>query len=457
MLFMLQSVSTESGISIAGRLPDRDVDIRSLFNLKRNWQCLVLRPAFHDPVVDGVRALAVCWVVAWHLVYFHRGFFKIEVVRICANPWLTWISRGDLGVDLFFVISGFLIGSILFSELRRSGEILMYRFYVRRFLRLTPVYAIAMLLGLFFLSEVPKNARNMWANLLYVNNFLSVEKQYMGWCWSLAIEEQFYVLVPGFILLFVRRGDGRMWYLVSLLLLSGFIRLVVMRTHGMIPPFRDEPYSKPWVKYYNAEYQNLYTRFGGLLAGVIGAYLVLYRPSLIDRFFARTKLINAICILSLLVIVPIAYVSLDSGFFEFMPPLARQVWYSLHRDIFSVTVMFLVLAATNSNGKIAATIRWLLSWKSFYPIAQLYYSVYLLHPMVMLWLFPKTSRLFRGNLGPYGAMAAGDVIALIMIFSGAAMLYLLVEKPSMLARSLPVVRKLTDYPAKESPDRHIHE
>ena len=56
------------------------------------------------------------------------------------------------------------------------------------------------------LMEFPPcmNANNMWANLFYVNNFLPINRQYMGWCWSLAIEEQFYLILPGFILLVMR-------------------------------------------------------------------------------------------------------------------------------------------------------------------------------------------------------------------------------------------------------------
>ena len=120
-----------------------------------------------------------------------------------------------MGVDLFFVISGYLIGTILLSEYRTSGRLQIKRFYVRRFLRLMPVYTVAMIAGLYFVHNIPReavlmefppfmNANNMWANFLYVNNFLPINRQYMGWCWSLAIEEQFYLILPGFILIVMR-------------------------------------------------------------------------------------------------------------------------------------------------------------------------------------------------------------------------------------------------------------
>ncbi len=53
-----------------------------------------------------------------------------------------------------------------------------------------------------------RNADNVWANLLYVNNFLPCERQYMAWCWSLAIEEQFYLILPGFILVVMRADEA---------------------------------------------------------------------------------------------------------------------------------------------------------------------------------------------------------------------------------------------------------
>lgn len=57
------------------------------------------------------------------------------------------------------------------------------------------------------------NADNSWANLLYVNNFLPMAQQYGGWCWSLAIEEQFYLLLPACILLFIGLGKGWVCFL----------------------------------------------------------------------------------------------------------------------------------------------------------------------------------------------------------------------------------------------------
>ena len=430
------------------------VDV-GLFDLRRNWKALTERPEFHDPVVDGVRALAILWVMSYHLVLFHLGSFTAEAIGIATGRWTQWTSRGDMGVDLFFVISGYLIGTILLSEYRKSGRIQILRFYVRRFMRLTPVYAVAMIVGLYFVHNIPReavlmefppwmNANHMWANFLYVNNFLPINRQYMGWCWSLAIEEQFYLVLPGFILL-VMRVARPMRMLGALMLLAGIIRWIVIDRNGFVPPFLDLPNMQSWVDRFSIEYDNLYTRYGALLSGVIGAYLTVYHRDRVARFFSRTRLVNALAILAIAIIIPTAYFAMSSPLFNEVPVSARKLYYSHHRDVFAICVMFLVLAASYSVGVVGSGVRRILSWKVLFPIAQVSYSLYLVHEMMMLWLFPKTAKLLGASLGPYATMATASVIAIVMSFGAATILYLLVEQPSMRARSLPIIRRLTGH------------
>jgi peptidoglycan/LPS O-acetylase OafA/YrhL len=429
-----------------------------LFDLRRNWKALTERPAFHDPVIDGVRALAILWVMSYHLVLFHVGSFTAEAIALAGGRWTQWTSRGDMGVDLFFVISGYLIGTILLTEYRSSGEIRIPRFYVRRFMRLTPVYVVAMIAGLYFVHNIPRegvlmhfppwmNADNMWANLLYVNNFLPVNRQYMGWCWSLAIEEQFYLLLPGFLLIAMRVARP-MWILGTFMVLAGIIRWIVIDRHGFVPPFLDLPDMQSWVDRFTIEYQNLYTRYGALLSGVIGAYLTTYHKERVIRFFSRTGTVNVLAGLSLAIIFFTGYFAMSSPLFYDVPVTARKLYYSHHRDVFALCVMFLILAATHSSAAAGTGLRRFLSGKILFPIAQVSYSLYLVHEMFMLWLFPKTARLLGAALGAYPTMAIASVIAIVMSFAGATLLFVFVEQPSMRARSLPFIRRLTERSAK---------
>jgi peptidoglycan/LPS O-acetylase OafA/YrhL len=421
-----------------------------MFSPRHDWKHLAKRPEFQEPVIDGVRAIAILWVLAFHLVFYHSYALPAQARAILTNPATAWIARGTLGVDLFFVISGFLMGSILFGEFKKSGDLIFSRFYVRRLLRLIPVYTAAMVIALYFLHSLPGlprwgNAENSWANILYVNNFLPYSKQYMTWCWSLAIEEQFYLLLPACILVFMGLGKGRVWILVSLLVLSGVIRYVIIHIYGVVPPFRSAPYTPRFNYMVDVEYDKPYMRFGGLLAGTAGAYLSCYRMPELKRFFARRGLITAICLGCFAVMAHIALTPNGSQFFDRIPYLAREIWWALHRDVFSLAAIFLILAAIHTPALFGDWFRQLLAWKGFYSVAQLSYSIYLVSEMVFRWLFPRIAPLFAPSLGGFVTMALDSAIGLLMTFLIAASLYVTIERPCMRMRSHPIVLNLIDF------------
>ena len=146
------------------------------------------------PALDGVRALAVAAVLA-----FHGG--------------LAVLPGGFLGVDAFFVLSGYLITSLLLAEWQRSGGIDVVAFWTRRIRRLLPalvvvVGAVALAAPVLVTSgEVLQLRRAAWATLLYANNWQMVLEgddyfartaapDPLEHTWSLAIEEQFYLVWP---------------------------------------------------------------------------------------------------------------------------------------------------------------------------------------------------------------------------------------------------------------------
>lgn len=104
--------------------------------------------------------------------------------------------------------------------------------------------------------------------------------------------------------------------------------------------------------------------------------------------------------------------------------------------------MFLLLAATYAPDLLGGRLRSFLSWRGFYPIAQLSYSVYLVYEMVFVWLFPSTAPLLAGRLGAHGTMVADGLVGLALTLVLSAMLYVTVEKPCMEMRSLPMIRDL---------------
>ncbi len=413
------------------------------------------RPGFHEPVVDGVRAIAILWVFLLHIVFFHIGAFPDRVLDIFNGTFTQWIGQGDLGVDIFFVISGYLIGTILLKELRRTHRIDMRRFYGRRFLRLIPVYAIAMGLGVYFLRNIPKSAILMdiapsgnieyaWTNLLYVNNFVTISKQYMCWCWSLAIEEQFYAIVPFFLLMVVGRSKRPLVWMLVLLFMSGLIRLAIICGYGIVPPFNDTPDIPDWSLRFDAIYDKLHMRYGGLLAGVIGAYCSLFHTDAVVRFFSNSFRTTVIGLISLMLFGAIAILSFGEEWFASLPRLFSQVIHSHFCDVFSIAVLFIMLIAIHGCGVLARVMNQLLSTRILYPISQLSYSIYLLHEMFMLWLFPKTTPWLVDSFGfgPNAVMVVNGISVTVLTLAASAFLYVTVERPCMDYRKSPLFCRL---------------
>ncbi|MEZ5376377.1 MAG: acyltransferase [Acidimicrobiales bacterium] len=154
-----------------------------------------VQPLGFVPALDGVRALAVLIVVA-----YHGDWFRIQ--------------GGFIGVDVFFVLSGFLITRLLVDEHARFGEISLRSFYLRRALRLFPALAglvagVALAAALLDAPALEDNltARSLWA-ISYVTNWHDVVTHTHGGpfshTWSLSVEEQFYIVWPVVVIALLR-------------------------------------------------------------------------------------------------------------------------------------------------------------------------------------------------------------------------------------------------------------
>jgi len=161
----------------------------------------------HIGALDGIRAVAVLAVMA-----FHFG--------------ISWMGGGLLGVDIFFVLSGFLITSLLVAEFNRRSTISFRHFYERRARRLLPALGLCMLLVAayaFWMAEpatVSTIRGDALSTLLYVANWrfvLSDQSYFVHYgppspvlqTWSLSVEEQFYLIWPAVCLLVLRRWGAR--------------------------------------------------------------------------------------------------------------------------------------------------------------------------------------------------------------------------------------------------------
>ncbi|MEO7754699.1 MAG: acyltransferase family protein [Terracoccus sp.] len=179
--------------------------------------------------LDGLRAIAIVAVLVFHL-----------------NP--AWLPGGFLGVDVFFVVSGFLITTLLVHEHRRSGRIDFARFWVRRARRLLPALVLTVTVSVLIARTVSADllvniGRQIGGALTFSTNWVEIlagssyfdqtaPQLFMNF-WSLAVEEQFYLLWPLTVLLLLSVGSSRVRTLVALGLAAGStVLMAVLYTPG---------------------------------------------------------------------------------------------------------------------------------------------------------------------------------------------------------------------------------
>ena len=170
------------------------------------------------PTLDGWRALSVIAVILYH---GRSGFF-----RSCSL--LTRLSsHGELGVDIFFAISGFLICGLLLQEYHRHGGISLRRFYIRRCFRILPPYyaVLAVLCTISLLGTIQVNCSYLSSCLLFYRNYKPLGMDYQGGFytahfWSLAVEEHFYLIWPILLIAAKPKRAGKVVFVFAMVVFA---------------------------------------------------------------------------------------------------------------------------------------------------------------------------------------------------------------------------------------------
>ncbi len=307
----------------------------------------------YRPHLDGLRAVAVYLVVL-----FHAG----------SDPF----SAGYIGVDVFFVLSGFLVTRLLLADIDRSGSIQFSRFYSRRFRRLLPAAFVALIVtGVVYTAiasplEVSQAVSSFKAAFLYSTNWFFIHEQtnYFGadisanpvlHFWSLAVEEQFYLVWPlalGGAVALTRRLDNEQ-------------RMRILRAGVVIGALASAIWalslksSNPNRAYYGTD-----ARAYELLAG---AFIALV-PTLIDTVKRFRRSLQAATVLSLLAVL-----------------LSASSWGgydAIERGIAAtVATCVLIVAVEAADGGL---VKRALSTRSMVYLGKISYGTYLWHWLVIL-------------------------------------------------------------------------
>jgi len=419
------------------------------WDLRRNLRSLVQGSSRSQlEVLDGLRAWAVLWVISVHCCQFigieygtdAKGVFTWRAGEARKLLWgyfpMQLPLAGDMGVDVFFVLSGFLIYRMLTIELARDGHVHFGKFMLRRWLRIFPAYAFALLVN--NAPALPPCQKWGWTNLLFINNMIGPQvgdpfTSCMGHTWSIALEMQFYLFSPLLVGLMVGGAGGAaecrngsagawpskltIWLPLSLVVMSLALRAILVfatsDAEGMwVPP---DP---------SIIYDKLYTRCSPYLFGLLAAAAHQSEAPIFPRWLNESFASSAAGALTL----ALCFTGSGNAFVQRQPPAFNLMLVLFARALLGLCIAVVLVQMLRGKCHILARI---LSSGVWTPFARLSYSAYLLQFNVVM---PLGHQLF-GLSGVNSELVSVSwyllyfVLATAGSFGIALVSYLLVEKP----------------------------
>jgi peptidoglycan/LPS O-acetylase OafA/YrhL len=356
--------------------------------------------------LDTLRAFAIIIVLLFH--------YMVVVTNENTFGYITQI--GWMGVDLFFVLSGYLIGNQVLSAAAKKQSFSLRLFYIRRLLRTLPnYYAVFALYFIFSSTLTGSSTEPVWKFLTFTQNFHFLPGTTFSHSWSLCIEEQFYLIFPVLFLILAkaRQSIALAWLAVAVGIVLGLAtRIYIWNNFGQAGMnFRD---------YFQHIYYSSFTRFDELLPGIAIALLKNYHTKAFTRLMSKANWLLAgglICTGILFYVFPHYHVTEEFGYNFFLSTFG----YSLVAMSFAL----LTLAALSPNSVLGQT-----KLPGATQIALWSYAIYLIHkPIFKLMIEPLT----QWKIDVKSVL--GICIIMGMSLTCGWLLFLFVETPFMKLRT----------------------
>ncbi len=344
--------------------------------------------------LDTLRATAILMVLIFHATQ-----------SFASSIPLIWrfTKAGSFGVDLFFALSGFLIGSLFFKETNVNGKVDISRFILRRISRTVPPYFIALLLSYLAVYIVRKEPFD-FGYLLFLQNYYH-EVPFFFISWSLCVEEHFYLILPIALTILLALFKQPSKTFIVLMVLISFIPLILRLNYQHIHP-------KPFGYYITATHLN----FDPLILGVLFAYISIYFKVMINALLRYKAAIYVACIALL-------------ASYSWWPP---QWMYSLGAYLLAVSFAATVALASADRAWVVST------YKLMGIIAVASYAIYLTHVLTL----HSLERVFEfiGMNNIFLELSITLVLACLIGY----IFYCIIEKPLMAWRkkAIPSYRTL---------------
>uniref|UniRef100_A0A915HNX0 Nose resistant-to-fluoxetine protein N-terminal domain-containing protein n=1 Tax=Romanomermis culicivorax TaxID=13658 RepID=A0A915HNX0_ROMCU len=267
--------------------------------------------------LHGLRALSLLWIILAHTYYWSTNYINnpLAAFDLPLNFFNQIILNSTISVDVFYILSATLLVFLWMKEMKKSdGKKVMNKslwsmMYIHRYIRLTPVYIMVMLIDVFlirYLTDGPmwnQNGiepnfctKNWWTNLLYINNFIGLDEQCMTWTWYLANDMQFFVLSPPILILLYKFSILGLSTIVGILFVTSFVRMsLIMFSTADYPPIsiflNDESKLAIVEDFWNDVYVKPYCRCGPYLVGLLLGY-ALFKTNLQAHLSRKMNLLG---------------------------------------------------------------------------------------------------------------------------------------------------------------------
>lgn len=376
------------------------------------------------PELHGVRVLAILSVQQLHVTSIMRTYGLVRTGS-AAHFAIRSLSV-SFGMDLFFVLSGFLIGMMLMHA-TRAGEISGFRgvarFYARRAFRTFPLYYVVLCGLAVLLPFSPVQRENFPYELAYLTNYATAnpdEPVTMPWGWSLCVEEHFYLAVPLLMagLLMLRSHAARIAALVCAFGSCLVVRLVIFLTHA-----------GPWTdkEHFHVFWIHTHTRYDTLVAGILLAYVHYHFKERLDVWLARPAVRSSVSALSAACFALLMFPYEVAGPKYFL--LLRILNWGTISSLFFLSSLSLLL---HGDG----VLKRLLSHRFFLVFGTLGYAAYLVHIPLFERLVVPFLALGTALKLPFSVVWPLGLCGMVVgSFGVGYLLHLLVEKPALALRN----------------------